>query len=81
VLVYELARQNKTVKLHPRHELVTRAGLDLSVALVEIIRKYSLTYGELAYILARQTLQWAQNAIKDERAEPEPSAQNPVPSS
>jgi hypothetical protein len=36
---------------------------------------------ELTYILARQTRQWAENAIKDERAEPEHGTQNPVPSS
>jgi len=59
------------MKLHPRHEPTTKAGIDIQVAVNEAVREYDLTHNELTQILAQIILSWNKYAIRDERAENE----------
>ena len=54
-------------KLHPRHEPVVLAGIDISKAIREAAQKYELTYAELISILAQQIASWTKSEIREER--------------
>ena len=55
------------MKLHPRLEIVQRAGHDLSTAIANMVQKYDLTWGELFGLLAGVMSRWAKYQIKEER--------------
>jgi len=47
------------MELNPRHEKRVLAGVDLSNALLNIIQKYNLSYGETISILAERIQTWS----------------------
>lgn len=59
------------MKLSPPHEPTTLAGIEVSAAVVDIVRKHDLTFAELISILVREIAAWTKFQIRDERAEPE----------
>ena len=57
------------MELHPRHEKRILASVDLSVLLLEIIKKYELTYGEIFTILADRITHYAKFLKRNEDKE------------
>jgi hypothetical protein len=57
------------VKLHPRHDQVTKAGLQITQAVTFAVKQHELTYGELMGILAEVISTWAKFQVRDEREE------------
>jgi len=55
------------MKLHPRTQIVAKAGYELCSALLSIIEKHQLTYGEVTAILADQLQMNAKYQIRNER--------------
>ena len=54
------------MKLHPRHEKRVLAEIEHSTALLDIIQKYELTYGETFTMLSTSITRWANYLKKDE---------------
>lgn len=57
------------MKLHKRHDAVTKAGLDITQAVVTTVQENELSYAELVHILTAEIAKWTKYAIRDERAE------------
>jgi len=57
--------------LHPRHDLVTKADIDIKTAVTEAVGRHQITHAELTGILAGILLAWNKYAIRDEREEEE----------
>lgn len=55
------------MKLHSRHEKVTKARLDVSKAVTVAVEKYGLTYAELFEILLEEAQGWNKYALRKER--------------
>lgn len=55
------------MKLHERHQDVTRAGIDISQAVIDAVVKHRLTFAEIAAILTRELSSRAGYEIRDER--------------
>ncbi len=56
------------MKLHPRHDLVTLASIDIKKAICDAAARHKdLTHAELTSILAEQVCAWNKYAIRDER--------------
>jgi hypothetical protein len=55
------------MEIHPRLEIVTKAGRELSQAVPPIVKKYNLTYVELNEILLMEALNWNKYAKRAER--------------
>lgn len=55
------------MKLHPRHDLVVRAGLDIQHAVADAAKKHELTFAELTSILANCLANWAKFEVRGER--------------
>lgn len=60
------------MKLSPRHEPTTLAGIELSTAVCEIVKKHDLTFPELVSLLAREMTSWTKWQLRDERSEMQP---------
>lgn len=54
------------MKLHPRHEPRTLAGIRISEAICEVVQTYNLTYPELISILAQQVMSWTKSQLRPE---------------
>lgn len=54
------------IELHPRHEIRIYAEVDHSKALLEVIQKYDLTYGEIFTILSTSITRWSKYLKRDE---------------
>jgi hypothetical protein len=55
------------MKLHERHDQVTRAGLEIQGAVLTAVQKYKLTFAELVGILANCIAGWAKSEVREER--------------
>lgn len=53
--------------IHPRHDQVTRASIDISQAVVDAVKKHELTYAELVSLLAAALASWTKFEIRSER--------------
>ena len=54
------------MELHPRHKKRTLANADVSISLLDIIKKYDLTYGEVFAILGNKITHYAKYLKVDE---------------
>ena len=57
------------MRLHPRHDQVTKADLQIKQAVTFAVKQHELTYGELVGILAGVISSWAKFQVRDEREE------------
>lgn len=57
------------MKLHPRYFIVSKAKLDASTFLLDLLQKHELTYAEAFCILGELTTRLAGMAVRDERRE------------
>ena len=55
--------------MNDRHGIVRRAGVEVSNALLDAIKKYGLTYGEIFWLLSYEINRWAGYLRKDKRGE------------
>ena len=55
------------MKLHPRHQPMTRAELDIRDAIGKAVQDHNLTFAELWHVLSMASASWAKGAIKEER--------------
>lgn len=58
---------NQHIYLHPRHEVVAKAELAISGAVLDQIKLHKITYTELNGILLRMASDWNKYAIRQER--------------
>ncbi len=56
-----------SVRLHPREMEVSSARTTVQEAIRKAVTEQHLTYAELAFILAKETVAWMGYAIQDER--------------
>ena len=54
------------MELHPRHKKRALADVDVSISLLDIIKKYDLTYGEVFTILGNKITHYAKYLKVDE---------------
>ena len=54
-------------KVHPRHDLVNAAKVDLSGHVDRIRREYQLTLSELFYLLGQEVMGWGGIAVESQR--------------
>lgn len=59
------------MEVHPRMEIRALAEVKHSRALLEVIQKYDLTYGEIFTMLSSSITQWAKYLKSDEDKENE----------
>ena len=57
--------------MNNRHGIVRKAGVEVSNALLDAIKKYDLSYGEVFGILSEGISIWAGYLRKDEQGEEE----------
>ena len=57
--------------MNDRHGIVRKAGVEVSNALLDAIKKYDLSYGEVFSILSEDIRRWAGYLRKDEQGEEE----------
>ena len=55
------------VKLHPRHEIVTRAELDFTDAYLKVMQQCNLTPLEWTRIFLNAAQKWSTYALREER--------------
>lgn len=66
----QMQRRLPPLTLHPRHDLTTRAKIDIQEAVTDAISRHpEVTSAELIYILLAVTTRWNIFAIRDEREE------------
>lgn len=65
------------MKLHERHDQVTRARIDISTAIAQAVEKHGLTFAELTNILGSEITQWSKWQVRDERTPDEPRSVEP----
>jgi hypothetical protein len=58
-------------RIHPRHKIVSKAKSEIGETIINAIKEYDLTYGELMSILANEIRAWAGYMIRDERKDSE----------
>lgn len=56
------------MQIHPRHQPVTDAKIEIGQAILKAADKYELTYGELTNILAQELAGFSKDQIKKERS-------------
>lgn len=66
-----VAENDRMTKMHPRHQIVSKAKSKITEAILDILKEYDLTYGELMSILANEIRSWAGYMIRDERGDSE----------
>lgn len=57
------------IAMHPRYMVTAKAHNELDLAVIEIVKKYDLTYGELFNVLGQISCSWSRCMVKDERTE------------
>ena len=57
--------------MNNRHGIVRKAGVEVSNALLDAMKKYELTYGEVFYILSEEISNWAVFLREQEQEEEE----------
>jgi hypothetical protein len=57
------------MRLHPRHDAVTAADLEIRQAITAAVEKHKLTFAELTMILANSLAWDAKYEIRSERAD------------
>ncbi len=56
------------MKLHPRHDLTTKAEIDMQFAVNKVVGRHpDLSHAELQHIFLGIALSWNKYAIRDER--------------
>ena len=60
------------MKLHPRVQIVQQAHNELDLAVIDMCKKYELTYAELFSVLNQIEVSWIKYAIRDERHPDDP---------
>lgn len=59
------------MKLHPRHDQVTRASIHINQEVTRAVATWDLTFAELVSILTACIASWTKFQIRDERKPPE----------
>lgn len=59
-------------KLHQRVMIVQSAQIDLNAAVLDVVKKYDLTFTELFGILNQAEAHWLKYALRDERHPDDP---------
>ena len=55
------------MKVHKRYFIVGEASSELSLSIIDIIKKFDLTYGEILKLLGEKQAVFASYLIRDER--------------
>lgn len=55
------------IQLHPRWRITSLAHNELDKAVINIVEKHGLTYGELFNILGQILCSWSKCQVKEER--------------
>ena len=60
------------MRIHPRTRIVQQAGLDLTGAMLKIIREHKLTDAEIQIVLNEEARSWLKYALRHERHPDDP---------
>lgn len=66
-----VAESDRMTEMHPRHQIVSKAKSKIASVILDTLKEYDLTYGELMSVLANEIRSWAGYMIRDERGDSE----------